>query len=469
MRIMIDGWNLALEQGTGVATYGRNLANCVRREGHELHALFGKSAPDRGDPILREAMFVDVGLEKRPLHETARAVARNLPRTLRVARPLEVPETGHVIRLERRHTLPDCDRLLNGEDLFRIAQMRFLMFGRLLEVALPEPVDIAHWTYPIPLRARGALNVYTFHDLVPLKLPYATLDRKKHYHRLVTTLASTADHVVTVSETSRDDILGMLPVPPEKVTNTYQSVAIPEALLEKSDADIDIELANAFHAPVGEAAQGAPIETGGLRRDGFYLFVGAIEPKKNLRRIIEAYLASGAPEPLVVVGRKAWRYKDVVTMMTRSPRIIYLDYLPFAQVITLMRAARAVLFASLYEGFGLPVLEAFICGTPVVTSRVGATGEIAGDAALLVDPYDTREIRDAIRALSAPDSDALRARLREAGRRRAAEFDEAHVARRIDALYRRLLTPLATGAPGPPPVRYRRTLTDSPSVALDKM
>ena len=173
-----------------------------------------------------------------------------------------------------------------------------------------------------------------------------------------------------------------------------------------------------------------------LIRDGFYLFVGAIEPKKNLRRLIEAYLASGVPEPLVVVGRKAWQYEDVVAMMTRSPRIIYLDYLPFAQMITLMRAARALVFPSLYEGFGLPVLEAFLCGTPVITADASSTGEIAGGAALLVDPYDTRAIRDAIRHLSADESGVERRRLAEAGCRQAQRFEPAAIARCYDDGYR---------------------------------
>ena len=438
MRVLIDGMNLALEQGTGVATYSRNLSLCVRRLGHDLTALYGKPAPNRGDPVLREATFVDALPEKRPLLDLAADVARNLPRVVGRARPSEIPETGHVVRIHQRHTLPECDRILNWRNLFEVARLRFVLTGRLLEVVTPDPVDIAHWTYPIPARICGARNGYTMHDLVPLKLPYTTLDRKTRYYRLVKKLAETADHIITVSECSRRDIIGMLPVSEERVTNTYQSVSIPDTLLQKSIEDVDIELANAFHAPLGEAANQAPSNIDQLRRDGFYLYVGAIEPKKNLRRIIEAFLAAGVREPLVVVGRQAWQYRDVVNMMARSPRIVYLDYLPFAQMITLMRSARALIFASLYEGFGLPVLEAFLCGTPVITSRISSTGEIAEEAALLVDPYDTREIRDAIRRLSAPDSDGLRAELVVNGRRRAEQFGEGRIAARLDACYRHI-------------------------------
>jgi glycosyltransferase involved in cell wall biosynthesis len=443
MRIMIDGMNLALEQGTGVATYARNLAACIRLQGHHLSILYGKRVPDRADPLLREAMFVDNDPPpKQGLALAADAVTefgRALPRVWRFARPQPVTETGHVLRESQRLSLPPADSYLNSRTLFRTAHLRFALTGRFLEVVLPEPVDIAHWTYPLPIRVRGARNVYTLHDLVPLKLPYTTLERKTRYWRLVTAIARDADHILTVSECSRRDIEAMLPASAGRVTNTYQSVDIPPSLLARDWADIDIELAHAFHAPMGEAVQGAPGTPDRLVRHGFYLFVGAVEPKKNLRRLIEAFLASGVREPLVVVGRKAWQFKEVVAMMMRSPRIIYLDYLPFAQMITLMRAARAVLFPSLYEGFGLPVLEAFRCGTPVITARASSTAEIAGDAALLVDPYDTADIRDAIRRLSGEGGEAIRHALVEAGHRQAARFDQATVAARIEACYRGLM------------------------------
>ncbi|SEA64971.1 glycosyltransferase family 4 protein [Rubrimonas cliftonensis] len=434
LRILIDGMNLALEQGTGVATYSRNLSVCVKMLGHHLVALYGKQAPERGDAVLREAMFADAPPAKFDIVRETRALAR----VVRTARPALVPDTGLVIR-DSHQQRPDCDAVLNWRDLFRTAQHRFSLTGGFLEVVSPEPVDIAHWTYPIPIRLRGARNIYTFHDLVPLKLPYATLDRKERYYRLLRKIVRDADHVVTVSECSRDDILSMLPAAPEKVTNTYQSVTIPGKLLSKSREDVDIELAHAFHAPLGEAANKAPGNVDTLTREGFYLYVGAIEPKKNLRRVIEAYLASGVPEPLVVVGRQAWQFKDVVNMMARSPRIIYLDYLPFSQMITLMRSARALVFASLYEGFGLPVLEAFLCGTPVVTASISSTAEIAGDAALLVDPTDTAAIRDAFRRLSAPDSEPLRRALAAKGLARAEAFSEARVADAIDACYARVM------------------------------
>jgi glycosyltransferase involved in cell wall biosynthesis len=420
---MIDGMNLALEQGTGVATYARNLASCVRRLGHDLTILYGKPGPRRGDPVLREAVFLDDVREPR----SASRLLWQFVRALGPVWPVEVPQTGLVLRTQRHLQFPESRRYLNYPGLFQTAMDRFVMTGRLLEVRLPEPVDIAHWTYPIPIRARGIKNIYTLHDVVPLKLPYATLDRKMRYWRVLKAIVDSADHIITVSEQSRRDIVGMLPSSADKVTNTYQSVILPEHVLDVSATDVATELAHAFHGPDGERAHLQPRE--------FFLFVGAIEPKKNIRRLLEAYLAAGVEQPLLVVGRRGWRYEDDVKMMQRSPRIIYLDYLPLGQMITLMRSARALVWPSLYEGFGLPIIESFLCGTPVITARGSATEEVAGDAALLVDPYDPRDIRDAIRRLSDRDSEALRAELVARGHRRARAFSEAAIAPHIQQIY----------------------------------
>ena len=118
-----------------------------------------------------------------------------------------------------------------------------------------------------------------------------------------------------------------------------------------------------------------------------------------------------------------------------TDRIVYLDYVPFSMLVTLMRSARALVFASLYEGFGLPVLEAFQCGAPVITANASSTAEVAGDAALLVDPYDIRQIRDAFRALAAEDAADLRREMSEKGRRRAEAFSQDRIAARLEDCY----------------------------------
>ncbi len=375
------------------------------------------------DDLLREAMFFDTYPDRRSRwEETLQDFASAfLPKTAAT-----IPTTDKVLKNHIANTLPDVDKYLNLNRLFKMSELRTWLHRGVMNIRLPEPVDIAHWTYPLPIRIDGAKNIYTLHDLVPLKLPYTTLDSKSAYYRTLRNLAKTADHFVTVSETSKSDIIEILGVDESFVTNTYQSVRIPETLLEEPLDQVQINL-DAMNV-------GADLGPG-----GFYLFVGAIEPKKNLKRVVEAYLQSGCKLPFVVVGRKAWQFKEVMSLIERSNDIFYLDYLPFNQLITLIRAARGVFFPSLYEGFGLPVLEAFICGAPVVTADASSTREIAGDAAMLVDPYDIRQIRDAFRTLEEKNNDQMRFEMTERGRAQAERFTEDVIADNLDAMYHKVM------------------------------
>jgi len=225
----------------------------------------------------------------------------------------------------------------------------------------------------------------------------------------------------------------MLDAPEDKVVNTYQSVEVPEALLKASDTEVASQLEAVFDLPWR----------------GYYLFFGAMEPKKNLPRIVEAYLASGAKAPLVIIGGRAWLkeqqqdllYDDLIQasvlkdgVLKRADRVRQYEYMPLRLLVHLIRGARATLFPSLYEGFGLPVLESMLLGTPVLTSTAGSLPEIAGDAAMMVDPYDVDAIRDGIRTLDADES--LRAELSSRGRLQAAKFSPERYRERLKEAYR---------------------------------
>jgi glycosyltransferase involved in cell wall biosynthesis len=308
-------------------------------------------------------------------------------------------------------------------DLFDVANRHFRRTKRFLRVRVANPPQVMHWTYPLPILLEGARNIYTLHDLVPLRLPYTTLDNKRSYLRLIRGCLRWGDHICTVSEASRQDILSLFPVHPERVTNTYQTAGLPEQV--RPGEDIGGWLARLFDLP----------------HKGYFLFFGALEPKKNVGRMIQAYLASGVQSPLVIVGGRSWKAEGELRLLvgndgkpTRSAsRVRMLEYLPPAWLGTLVRGARAVLFASLYEGFGLPVLEAMQLGTPVLTSTTSSLPEVAGDAAILVDPYDPGAIAEAIRQLD--DRPELRAQLAEAGLRQARRFEPERYAERLAALY----------------------------------
>jgi glycosyltransferase involved in cell wall biosynthesis len=291
-----------------------------------------------------------------------------------------------------------------------------------------------HWTYPIPIEMEGARNIYTIHDLIPLRLPYTTLDRKRRYLKMVKMIGRRADHIVTVSETSKADILEIMDVPEAKVTNTYQAV----------------QAQGAAHA--GPGVLGDVASTFGLVETGYFLFFGAIEPKKNVRRLIEAFLAADVASPLLIVGKKAWKFEQELRLLPlaerqrrgaqsesaagsqgKVQRILQLDHVPRSILINLIKGARALVFPSIYEGFGLPVLEAMQLGVPVITSNTSSLPEVAGDAALLVDPYDPADIAAAIRRVDAEAG--LRNDLAARGRERAKLFSTEIYETRLCSLY----------------------------------
>jgi glycosyltransferase involved in cell wall biosynthesis len=436
-RIFIDGYNLALEQGTGVATYARNLSFCLRDMGAEVGVLYGtKTSTISMNSLIREIAFFDprVGQPSKII-QAASAVRRALSSPFgEIA--TQVPITGRVVRDTFKSRLPHFDHVWNVQNLFDMQRLHFKLYRSRMNVYFRQAPQIMHWTYPLAIRVRGAMNAYTMHDLVPLRLPYTTLDNKRMYFRLAHQLARRSDHIITVSEASKRDIVSLLGVPEEKVSNTYQAVDIPARYAQKPLTDVKSEIEGTF----------------GLTYQKYFLFFGAIEPKKNVGRMIEAYLASGVQDPLVILGKKAWKSREELRLLFGNDHVRYLftqdgvtqqrrrvqhiDYAPFPLLVSLIRGAKAVLFPSLYEGFGLPALEAMLLGTPVLTSNTSSMPEVVGDAAMKVDPYDVRMMVEGIRAL---DTDAdLRARLAQAGPGQASLFSPERYRVRLRDAYAKM-------------------------------
>lgn len=422
LRIGIDGYNMALPQGTGVATYGRNLAAAIAALGYGVDLLFGLNIPRKAGDDLRESLFFgQLGAD--PPH---RLTMRRRMRRWRVhpfAHDMtQVPVTGRTVSIEGGDRLPAFDRLFNRAELFDICARHFRRYGKFMTVRMPDPPAIMHWTYPLPIRLAGTRNIYTLHDLVPLRLPRASLEDKRYYDRLVRACVSQADHIVTVSEKSRLDIIELLQADPEQITNCYQSSDMPplrdpEALPNRLQQLFDLEMQN------------------------YFLYFGAIEPKKNLGRVIQAYLEANVATPLVIVGAEAWHADRELKLLGTAhgrklpgvDRIRRIDYLPRTLLTDLLHGAKACLFPALYEGFGLPALEALSAGVPLLASTTGALPEITGDAALSVDPYDIDAMVYAIRRL---DGDpALRERLAQRGPKQADYFSPARFSGRIGQLY----------------------------------
>ncbi|MGH8241971.1 MAG: glycosyltransferase family 4 protein [Steroidobacteraceae bacterium] len=429
--VVIDGFNLSLEKGTGVATYARNLSSSLRDLDCDVGVLYGGPFSAGRSALLREVLFFDSQFSAMSRLQLAwRSLRSSL--TPSWNRAFEVPVTGAVVSAALASRMPHCDSVWNARDLYLKSAAQFSHFGVINRVSMPRKPEVCHWTYPLPLKLRGVPNIYTLHDLVPLRLPYTTLDRKERHLRLLKWICRTAAHIVTVSEHSKRDIVELLGVDPAKVTNTYQAVSIPDEYRLKPEDQVQREVESIF----------------GLNFREYFLFFGSIEPKKNIGRMIEGYLASGVETPLAIVGARAWKSKLELRLLQSedgrpqiaphaAARIVRLEYASYPLLVSLIRGAKAVLFPSLYEGFGLPILESMLLGTPVLSSNTSSVPEVAGDAGLLVDPYDTRAIADGVRALD--DDDALRADLSDRGRRRAALFGEAAYRKRLSAVYEKAL------------------------------
>lgn len=418
-----DGLNLAISRGTGIATYTRVATRIAGDLGYDTGILFSTFRDPPKDPVLREVTFFDDREEPKALNMFRHARSLfDLATDATGVRAHEISLTGTVLTKPLASRWVDPKHVLTARDVFERARRYFAVTGRLLEIVPPRKIDLFHWTYPIPARVRGAANIYTIHDLIPLRLPYTTLDWKRYFLRSTQAILDKADHVVTVSEASKKDILTYFRADETRITNTYQAVYIPESVRRRTAEDVAADLRGVFS----------------LESRGYFLFFGSLEPKKNLGRVIQAYLASGVELPLVVVVAQNWRSDEEVRLLAQEhvkkrKKIIQFDYMPTQLLMTLIQGARAVLFPSLYEGFGLPILEGMSLGTPVVTSRVSSMPEVAGDAALSVDPYDLDELRRAFAALAADG--ALCEDLARRGTAQAETFSWERYRERLGSLY----------------------------------
>ena len=249
-------------------------------------------------------------------------------------------------------------------------------------------------TYRAPLRATKPPLVVTVHDVAVFRHPDAFPAWARTYSRLaVPRVLRAAERIIAVSEFTRAELREVLSVDDGRIR------VIPNAV------------AAAF-SPTGPAAAG-----------DYVLAVGTLEPRKNLVRLAEA--ARRADVELRVVGARGWGGVHANGMGVR-----WLGTVDDGQLATLYRGALCLAYPSLYEGFGIPVLEAMACGTPVVTSAGGATEEVAGGSAVLVDPRDSEAIAQGI-----ADAIAQRETLRVRGLERARQFDWKTVARRTAEVY----------------------------------
>ena len=319
-------------------------------------------------------------------------------------RPVPVEQTEKVQVYERRRFA------------VRSVWMQLVLPGILRDV---RP-DVVHFTnYLAPLAGRVPYLV-SFHDMSLSLLPQChTLKKRLLTSSLIPSVARKARMILTPSESTRRDVVRLLRVDPGRVR------VIPYA-------------ASPSFRPV--AAGPEELERLYGIRPPYFLYVGTLEPRKNLARALRAFASVAGTLPdcrFVIAGQRGWRYAEVL-QAAEDPvlrgRVEFLGYLPEERLPLLYAHAHALVYPSLYEGFGLPVVEAMACGTPVLTSRSSSLAEIGEGAALLADPMDEKALADALHAL-ATDAE-LRATLRARGLERARTFSWERTGRETVAAYR---------------------------------
>jgi glycosyltransferase involved in cell wall biosynthesis len=308
------------------------------------------------------------------------------------------------VRTPHLHLLPDPEpgfASLKGAGVFRMAQEHFTLRKSSLSLRTDERPGVMHWTYPVPARLAGWQNIYTIHDTIPFDDPDLGSVRPQRLRAILDDILPRASRIVTVSEHARERIIKVLGCPPGLVVNCYQSV-LPQVV-------------DAANLPAG------------LVPNRYFLYCGSREKRKNIDRLIAGHALSGTGAPLVLAGPSGRH--DIQF----GPGVIALSYVSDPTMASLIAHARALLFPSLTEGFGLPVVEAMAFGVPALTSNRDALAEVADGAAVLVDPESVEDIADCIASLDRDD--VLRSRLRAAGFARAKRFTSQKFALRLERVY----------------------------------
>ncbi|WP_408877663.1 glycosyltransferase family 4 protein [Gluconobacter sphaericus] len=382
MRICFDTRSTGRSGGTGVATYARMLEKACETEGLEHSRLLDLQ---RGRPDLNP-------------HSVPRQILRLL-------------KASFSERLVQRNGIH-----YQVHDLYRTATVRSRTWHKMTYLESPEPPSLMHWTYPLPLMWKNTRNVVTIHDIIPILHPEYGNFSKVEMQRLLLQCCEQADGIVTVSKAVQADLISELGIAEDKITLLPQTVSFSDEELQEAR----------YTSP--------PCPSNG------FLYFGSIEKRKNIERIITAHGLSKTSRPLTLIGNQGFGAKVELAALHTHPRPELVHLIPWCSRSALIRAiqeARAVIYPSLAEGFGLPIIEAMLLGTPVITSFGHATEEIAQQAALLVSPLDVKEISEAIHRIGT--NDLLYQSLIQAGLVRAKAFQFPSYARKVGNFYRNFI------------------------------
>jgi glycosyltransferase involved in cell wall biosynthesis len=379
MRIAID-YTPAITQGAGIGRYTRSLVDAmVRLHGGDNYLLFSADAPTAARPFPQDA-----DVETRVIGFAGRPIGNR-----------------YLTILWHRLRLPLPVELLTGR------------------------ADVMHGLDFTAPPALGAPRVVTIYDLAYLTHPqYATPSLVRYLSAVVPRSLRRADAIIAISERTAADLTKYYGVSRERITVITPGV-------------------DDSFSPVTDAQALATIDTRYRLEHPLTLAVGTIEPRKNYDKLIAAFAQArrqpGGPRMLAIAGRRGWLYEGVFRAIEEydvGGAVRFLEYVPDADLAALYSTADVLAMPSAYEGFGIPVIEAMACGTPVICSDGGALPEVAGAAALVVPVGNIDQLAEAL--VGVTSDAARRERMRVLGLNRASQFRWEHAARQHLEVYHRV-------------------------------
>ncbi|GAA0129021.1 glycosyltransferase family 1 protein [Methanococcus maripaludis] len=289
----------------------------------------------------------------------------------------------YIINYEENKIVPNVNKITIKNPVSRISNKSFYFWHLYLNYYLKKTnldLDIIHSPEnATPFTTIRSKKVITVYDDIPFHFPeYFTKSTRYRHELLLQKTLNSSDKIISISENTKRDVINHFKIPEDKIK------VIPLAANEnfkKVDENETSKIKSKYNINFP-----------------FILYVGTLEPRKNIPSLLNAFYIikkQGIPHKLVIAGGKGWKYKEIfetIDKLNLQNDVIFTGYVPDEDLPGLYNAADLFVYPSLYEGFGLPPLEAMQCGTPVITSNTSSLPEVVGDAGIMINPYDVDEL-----------------------------------------------------------------------------
>ncbi len=416
--ILFCGYDFEEEEYRGIAFYTKMLIKATKELGCKNYML--TSAKNHKNIMIQNYLTLQkllypksdsLNLYTLPSHLLTSILTNNLL----------TPKQDNILLNGKINHIKFIDGFLNKRHIYKIIGLWSKLFNIPYKLKTPSEINTVITSCPMYIKINKKIKlIQTVPDIIPCKiLEHPPEEDTVVFYKRITSVLKYADVILSISEFTKKELLGLFPKYDEKKIITVY-IPVPAYEEEKILSDN-----NVFQEIV--------LKKYGLKKGEFVLYVGMIEMRKNIQRLIQSYthILENLDMPLVLVGSKGWGIKEIRESIPKSlkEKFMFLGYAPTVDKLILYKTAKLFVFPSLYEGFGLPPLEAMSCGCPVVTSNISSLPEICGDAAYYVDPYDIDSIIDGI--LNVVTNDNVRNELIKKGYERANFFSFENFGNRL--------------------------------------